>query len=242
MHARCMRGRAEQLVSGHADPQPCVACRSEWRARNRPLHPAELAEDLSRPRPGGRWSAVAGALQFAEFLEEDAPRLDPASFVTTVSHDTFEEMVRTHGSSPTSSFLLCSLFAVALGLPQGAYVDFPRPREWRAAADHYREILAAYGIRPQDTVLRLPNRRIYILPHVQEFLAGLDFTWEDLLTRWASGSEMRWKRVRRFLFSRRQRRSSGPKTCLRLGASRLPPRRRRGLHTKGQTRRWRVTR
>ena len=95
--------------------------------------------------------------------------------------------MRTHGSSPTSSFLLCSLFGVALGLPQGAYVDFPQPREWRAAAGHYREILAAYGIRPQNTVLRLPNRRIYILPHVQEFLAGLDFTWEDLLTRWTLG-------------------------------------------------------
>ena len=95
--------------------------------------------------------------------------------------------MRTHGSSPTSSFLLCTLFGDALGLPQGAYLDFPRPREWRAAADHYREIFAAYGIRLQDTVLRLPNRRIYILPHVQEFLAGLDSTWEDRLTRWTLG-------------------------------------------------------
>ena len=78
---------------------------------------------------------------------------------------------------------MCSLFGDALGLPQGAYLYFPRPREWRAAAGHYREIFAAYDIRPQDTVLRLPNRRIYILPHVQEFLAGLDSTWEDRLTR-----------------------------------------------------------
>ena len=95
--------------------------------------------------------------------------------------------MRTHGSSPTSSFLLCPLFGDALGLPQGAYLDFPRPREWRAAAGHYREIFPAYGIRPQDTVLRHPNRRIYILPHVQEFLAGLDSTWEDHLTRWTLG-------------------------------------------------------
>ena len=95
--------------------------------------------------------------------------------------------MRTHGSSPASSFLLRSLFGDALGLPQGAYLDFPRPREWRAAVGHYREIFAAYGIRPQDTVLRLPNRRIYILPHVQEFLAGLDSTWEDRLTRWTLG-------------------------------------------------------
>ena len=134
-----MLDRAERLASGHADPQPCVECRSEWSARNRPLHPAELAENLPRPRPGGRWSAVAGALQFAELLEEDAPRLDPATYVTTGSRDTFEEVMRTHGSSPTFSFLLCSLFGDVLGLPQGAYLDFPRPREWRAAAGHYRE-------------------------------------------------------------------------------------------------------
>ena len=113
--------------------------------------------------------------------------MDPASYVTTGSHDTFEEMVRIHGSSPTPSSPLCTLFGDALGLPQGAYLDFPRPREWRAAAGHYRDIFAAYGIHPQDTVLRLPNRRIYILPHVQEFRDGLDSTWEDRLTRWTLG-------------------------------------------------------
>ena len=182
-----MLDRVERLASGHAHPQPCVASRSEWPALNQPLHPAELAEDLPRPRPGGRWPTVAGALQCAELLKEDGPRLDPASYATAGYHDTFEEMVRTHGSSPTSSFLLCTLSRDALGLPQGAYLDFPRPREWRAAAGHYRAIFAAYGIRPQDTVLRLPNRRIYILPHVQEFSAGLDSTWEDSLTRWTLG-------------------------------------------------------
>ena len=40
---------------------------------------------------GGRWSAVAGALQFAELLEEDGPRSDSASYVTAGSHDTFED-------------------------------------------------------------------------------------------------------------------------------------------------------
>ena len=179
-----MLDHAKRLASGHADPHPCIVCRSEWPASNRPLHRAELAEDLPRPRPGARWSAVAGAPQFAELLEEDGPRLDPASYVTTGSHDTFEGMVRTRGSSPPSSFLLCSLFADALGLPQGAYLHFPRPREWQAAAGLDRDIFAAYGIRPQDTVFRLPNRRIYILPHVQEFLVGLESTSEDRLARW----------------------------------------------------------
>ena len=72
---------------------------------------------------------------------------------------------------------------------QGAYLDFPRPREWRAAAGRYHEIFAAYGICPQYTVPRFPNRRVYILPHVQEFLAGLDSTWEDRLTRWTLGAQ-----------------------------------------------------
>ena len=152
VHARCMRDRAERLASGHSAPQPCFA---QWSPRNRSPHPAELSGDLPRPRPEGRWSAVAGALQFAELLEENPPRLEPASYVTTGFHDTFEELVRTHGSRPTSSFLLCSLFGDVLGLPQGVYLDFPRPREWRAAAGHKREIFAACAIRPQDTVLRI---------------------------------------------------------------------------------------
>ena len=63
----------------------------------------------------------------------------------------------------------------------------PRPREWPEAAGHYRQIFAAYAISPHDIALRLPNRRIYILPHVQDILAGLDSTWEDRLTRWTLG-------------------------------------------------------
>ena len=146
-----------------------------------------LAQDLPRPLPGERWPEAAGALQFTELLEEVGRWLDPASYDTTSSHDTVEEMVRTHGSGPASSSLLCSLSGDALGLPKGAYLDLPRPREWRTAAGHYCETFAAYGIRPQDTVLRLPNRTIYILSHVQEFLAGLDSTWVDRLTRWTLG-------------------------------------------------------
>ena len=72
---------------------------------------------------------------------------------------TFEYKVRTHGRSPTSSFLLCSLFSDALGLPREAYLDFPRKREWQEAAAEYRERFEAYAIRPRDVLLRLPNRR-----------------------------------------------------------------------------------
>ena len=69
-------------------------------------------------------------LRFDELIEEDGARLlHPASYVTTGSHATFELTVRTHGRSPTSSFLLCSQFSDALSLPQRAYLDFPRPKE-----------------------------------------------------------------------------------------------------------------
>ena len=115
-------------------------------------------------------------------MEAEGPRLEPASYVTTGSHDTFEETVGTTGSSPTSSFLLCSLFGDALGLPHGVYLEFARPRKWRAAAGNHGEVFAMYAIRPQDIVLRLPNRRLYILPHVQIFLAGFDSAWKDCRT------------------------------------------------------------
>ena len=95
--------------------------------------------------------------------------------------------MRTHGRSPTSSFLLCSLFSVALGLLREAHLDFPRTSEWQEAAVDYRERFAAYVIRPRDVLLRLPNRRIYIGPQVQEFLAGLHAEWEERLTRWTLG-------------------------------------------------------
>ena len=79
----------------------------------------------SKATGGGRRSAVESVMQFAELIEEDGARLlQPASYVTTGSHKTFELMVRTHERSPTSSFLLCSLCSDALSLPQRAYLDF----------------------------------------------------------------------------------------------------------------------
>ena len=44
-----------------------------------------------------------------------------------------------------------------------------------------------FEIRPQDVLLRLPNRRLYIGPLVQEYLVGLDFELEEHLTRWTFG-------------------------------------------------------
>ena len=132
---------------------------------------------------------MGGTLQFAELLEEGAHRLVPACCKTTGSYHMFEHMVRTHGRSPISSFLLCPRFGDALGMPREAYVDFPRAREWEAAAAAvYRERFTTYAIRPQDILLRLPDRRIYILRQVQEFLADLHAEWEERQTRWTLGA------------------------------------------------------
>ena len=57
------------------------------------------------------------------------------------------------------------------------------PREWNAAVSRYRTLFTAFKIRPQDVLLRLPNRRLYIGPHVQEYLVGIDSEWEEHLTR-----------------------------------------------------------
>ena len=178
-----MWDRAERQANGHADPPPCATCRSEWPVRSRPPHPAELAQGLLRFQSGERWPAAGSTLRFAELLQEGAPRLDPASYVTTGSHDTFELMVRAHARSSTSSFLLCSLFSDALGLPSQAYLHFPRAREWEAAVSRYHTLFTAFEIRPQHVVLRLPYSRLYIGPHVQEYLVGLDSEWEEHLTR-----------------------------------------------------------
>ena len=142
VYAACMLDRAERFACGHIDPQSCVWCRSEWPARSRPPHPAELAKDLPRSRPGRGWSAVKDALQFTELFEEHGPRLVPASYVTAGSHPTFDHMVRTHGRSPTSSFLLCFLFIDALGLPQLAHVPQFSPHK-RIGSGH-RPLLRAF--------------------------------------------------------------------------------------------------
>ena len=103
---------------------------------------------------------MRGALQFATRVQRHISGLESASYVMTGIHGTFELMLQAHGRSSTSSFLLCSLFCDALDLPQGAYLDFPRPREWETAADRYRTMFAAYAIQPQDILLRLQNQRI----------------------------------------------------------------------------------
>ena len=140
------------------DPRPCVACRSAWPGGSRPPHPAELTRGISMDGHEGRWGAVRGALQFATRVQRHISGQKSASYVTTGIYGTFELMLHAHGRSAISSFLLYSLFCGALDLPQGAYLDFPRPREWETAADRYLTLFAAYAIQPQDILLQLPKK------------------------------------------------------------------------------------
>ena len=64
----------------------------------------------------GGWPAVESTLRFAELFRDGISRLDPASYVATGSHDTFQLMVRAHMRSPTSSFLL---FFISMPQPGG---------------------------------------------------------------------------------------------------------------------------
>ena len=67
-----------------------------------------------------RWAAVGRALQFAALLQRDALGTEPASYVTTGFHNTFELMATALRRSSTSSSVLCSLFSDAMDLPQEA--------------------------------------------------------------------------------------------------------------------------
>ena len=123
----------------------------------------------------GRWSAVRIALQLVRHPRSVGHSRTGASQLRNDCHyGTFELMLRGHGGGPTSSFLLCSLFCDALDLPEGAYVDFPRPRECEAAADRYCKLFAAYAAQPHDIFFRVPNHILRGGPHVQEHLVGQD--------------------------------------------------------------------
>ena len=91
-------------------------------------------------------------MQFSDLLQRDVPGLGPASYLTT---GVYELMVHAQARSPTSSFLLRSLFNDALGLPQAAYLDFPRSRGREVAVGRYPALFVAFGIRSKDILLQL---------------------------------------------------------------------------------------
>lgn len=106
------------------------------------------------------------------------------------------------GRSPTSSFLLGSLFSDALDLPQGSYLDLSHPRKWETTVFCYHALFAAYDLRPKAILFRLSNWRFYTGPHVQAYLMGLDAEQENAERGGPSGSKMRWRHEAHCLFFR----------------------------------------
>ena len=147
VHASCMLERADRLARGHIDTRSCVACSSEWAGGRQPPHSEELANNSGLPtnESGQRWASLRSTVQSADLLQRDVPGPGPASYLTTGIYSSCELMVRAHGRSPTSSFLL--LFSDALGLPQEAYLEFLRSREWEVAVDRCCTLFVAFGIR-----------------------------------------------------------------------------------------------
>ena len=104
--------------------------------------------------------------------------------MTTGVHSTFDLMVSALGRSPTSSFVLCSLFSDALDLPQEASTS---PLQGNGKRLPPTTVRCAPRTASDPKTSSTPNRRLYIRPHVQEYLAGLDAEWEERLTRWTLG-------------------------------------------------------
>ena len=87
-------------------------------------------------------------------------------------------MVRANGRSQTASWLLVTLFCDVFGMDRSVYISFPRDHQegsgWDRLVQRYRSAFYAEGIRPYQVLLKLPCGRIYIAPHVQEYLVHLD--------------------------------------------------------------------
>ena len=124
------------------------------------------------------------AIRFSTIVGQEPSQLDQTEYQSTGVYNTFEDMLRAQGHCVTASFLLCTLVCDTLGLPSGIYIECPRPLGWIQVVDRYRQLFGTNNVRAQDVVLRLQGRRLYIGPHVQEFLLHLDPVWDERLTRW----------------------------------------------------------
>ena len=57
------------------------------------------------------------------------------------------------------------------------------------AVGRYGALFTAFEIQAQNILLWLTNQRLYIGPHVESYLAGLDDEWEKRLTRWTLAAQ-----------------------------------------------------
>ena len=93
--------------------------------------------------------------------------------------DSFDDMARAHGRSPTASWLLVTLFCDVFDL-NDVYMGFPRNWDgscgWDQMVQRYRAAFHANSIHPYQVLLELPPGRTYIT-------LNLDPVCEELLTR-----------------------------------------------------------
>ena len=125
VHVRCMLYQADRVASGHTDPRPCVACQSAWAEGIRPPHPPELTRGLPTTERGGRWAAGSSAIQIAALLQQGDLGTEPARYVATGVHNTFELIVSTLGRSPFSSFVPCPFSVMRWTYLKGLTSIFP---------------------------------------------------------------------------------------------------------------------
>ena len=187
VHANCLWNRADLVARGRADPQPCGTCSQEGPHGRRPPHPAEMVQHANLPHAGGRWDFLREQVSFASVLERNffCWSMSEAGADLAGSFDSFEGMVRANGRSQTASWLLVTLFCDVFGMDRSVYISFPRNsvgNGWDRLVQRYRSAIYAGGIRPYQVLLRLPRGRIYIAPHVQEYLVHLDPECESHLT------------------------------------------------------------
>ncbi len=192
IHARCLWIRASHMAHGHRDRNPCSQCSEEPPSGRRPPHPAELVHNHVLPAEGGRWDVLRTLVSVWNAMGQDFEIWAETERVgrTVGSFNSFEDMVRAHGRSPTSSYLLVPIFGSALGLGPPTYVDFPMRGMsvgWTQVIQCYRDLFQRLGIQPRDVLIELPNNITYICPHVQEYLVRLDPVWESHLTFYTSG-------------------------------------------------------
>ena len=189
VHASCLLRRAAALASGHRDPFPCRDCAVcqpyPWLptpaavAGERALQERSIATE----QRGRSMTAVKNAIVFARMLRTRAV-LPPRAYTPGKSFTSLDDLVRQQGGCETSSYILCPLFGDVLGLPQNAFAEFPRTSGWNAAVEAYRPLLQVVGATPDKVVVLLSGKRLYILPHVQEYLLDLHGPWSETLGQW----------------------------------------------------------
>jgi len=195
IHTRCLWIRASHMAHGHRDRHPCSNCSEEPPFGRRPPHPAELVHRHVLPVEGGRWDNLRTLVSVWNAMRESLEiwTATERRGTTVGSYNSFEDMVRAHGRSQTSSYLLVPIFCSAFGLDPPTYIDFPirgLSIGWTQVTHGYRDLFQRMGIQPHDVLIELPNGTTYICPHVQEYLVHLDPVWESHLTFYTSGVQL----------------------------------------------------